>query len=280
MNAPLLTIAIPIFNAEKHLSEAIQSVLNQTFQDFELILINDGSTDNSINIMTSFNDKRISIVNDGKNYGLIERLNQSVDIAKGKYYARMDADDIMYISRIQEQVDYLETHPDVDVVGSSVMTIDDDNNIIGSGLYHGKVDYFVHPTVLGKVEWFRNNPYTSWALRAEDTELWLRTSAYSNFWAIDKPLMFYREFGIPNTKKYITSQKTLLKIFSRYREYKKGFFWYISNSCLTVIKIFLYLLFDRFGKIDYLVSKRNRVSIPFGNRLSQEELIKSTRKDI
>ena len=94
----LVTIAIPVYNGESYLRDAIQSVVNQTFQDWELYLINDGSTDNSLAIMQEYalNDIRIKVIDDGQNKGLVTRLNQSIETAIGKYYARMDADDIMF----------------------------------------------------------------------------------------------------------------------------------------------------------------------------------------
>ena len=100
MLTPLVTIAIPVYNGMPYLRDTIQSVVNQTYSDWELYLINDGSTDDSLTIMQSFAmcDSRIHIISDGENHGLILRLNQSVSMCDTKYYARMDADDIMYIT--------------------------------------------------------------------------------------------------------------------------------------------------------------------------------------
>lgn len=181
----LVSIVIPVYNGEVYLRDAIQSVVNQTFQNWKLYLINDGSTDGSLVIMEEYalRDARIKVIDDGQNKGLVTRLNQSVEIAVGKYYARMDADDIMYITRIEEQVTFLESHPDVDVLGTSIMIIDNNNDIVGSDMYTGEVNSFIHPTVMGKLEWFRSNPYCEWALRAEDMELWSRTASKSKFWA-------------------------------------------------------------------------------------------------
>lgn len=222
----LVSIVIPVYNGEVYLRDAIQSVVNQTFQNWKLYLINDGSTDGSLVIMEEYalRDARIKVIDDGQNKGLVTRLNQSVEIAVGKYYARMDADDIMYITRIEEQVTFLESHPDVDVLGTSIMIIDNNNDIVGSDMYTGEVNSFIHPTVMGKLEWFRSNPYCEWALRAEDMELWSRTASKSKFWALNKPLLFYREFGVPIVKKYIQTQKTLLRICFRYKRYEKSCF--------------------------------------------------------
>ena len=278
----MVTISIPIYNAENYLRDTIQSVINQTYKDWILYLMNDGSTDGSLFIMEEFalKDSRIRIIDDGKNMGLIARLNQSIQMTDTKYYARMDADDIMYITRIEEQVKYLESHPDIDVLGSSIMTIDKDNNIVGSGMSTGKVNGFVHPTVMGKTSWFKANPYCDWAVRAEDFELWSRTFTMSNFWALDKPLLFYREFGVPTTKKYIQSQTTLLKIYSHYNSYNKPFCWFMKNSLITILKIIAYQLFDLFGRTDILVQKRNRRPLPYDKCLLKDDLMKSIKRSI
>ena len=274
MARPLVTIAIPIYNAEKFLQYAVLSVLNQTYTNWELLLMEDGSTDSTLPICCEYvkRDKRISLIRDGINRGLIYRLNESIQLAKGKYYARMDADDIMYISRLEEQVKYLEEHPVVDVVGASIMTIDNNNNIIGSGYEHGSVCDFTHPTVMGRTEWFKANPYADWALRAEDFELWTRTDRKSTFRAIGKPLLFYREFGVPTFRKYYLSQLTLLKIFRNYRSYGKPFSWFCMNSIKTCLKICAYYMFDKFGKLDVLIAKRGRTPVPEDLKLSKSNL--------
>lgn len=276
----LVTIAIPIYNAEKYLRDSIQSVLNQTYRDWTLYLINDGSSDDSLSIMQEYaeKDNRIVIVNDGLNKGLIARLNQSIKMCTSKYYSRMDADDIMCITRIDEQVKLLEEHPDIDVCGTSIMTIDSDNNIIGSGLSEGKVNGFVHPTVMGKASWFKANPYADWALRAEDFELWSRTSRYSNFYAIGKPLLFYREFGVPTFKKYYLSQKTIIKISSKYKQYGKPFSWFFRNCLLAYSKILINAFFTIIRKEHILISMRSRKPIDSNLTLDERDLFAAIMK--
>lgn len=198
-----VTIAIPFYNSELFLADAIQSVVNQTHKNWELLLINDGCTDSSPEIAQQYSktDERIKYISDGKNRGLVYRLNESVQVAKGFYYARMDADDIMAIDRIETQVMYLEQHPDVDIVGSSAMIIDDKNNIIRSSDMSDISTGFIHPTVCGRTDWFRKNKYNEKCHRCQDCELWLRTARSSKFYNISRPLLFYREFGIPSLKK-------------------------------------------------------------------------------
>lgn len=274
MSEVLVTITIPIYNAMSYLKDSIQSVINQTYKDWILYLINDGSSDDSLAVMREFaeKDSRIKIIDDGLNRGLIERLNGSIDMCETKYYARMDADDIMYVTRIEEQVNFLEMHPEVDVCGTSIMTIDNNNNIVGSGYYSGSVKGFVHPTVMGRTKWFKANPYAYWALRAEDSELWTRTVNHSNFYTIAKPLLFYREFGIPTFKKYYLSQKTMIRIARRYRVYGFNFSWYLKTASKTYVKILLSALLALLGKSNVLVAMRKRTPVPNDLKLKREDL--------
>lgn len=275
--SPLVTIAIPIYNAERFLIDAVQSCINQTYRNWELLLMCDGSTDNSVAIANAMaaKDNRIQVLDDGENKGLIYRLNQSINIARGEFYARMDADDIMYTTRIAEQVDFLESHSEIDLVGSSIMTIDDKNNIIGSGYYNGVVHSFVHPSVMGRTKWFKENLYALWPTRAEDKELWLRTSSISNFYAIGKPLLFYREFGVPTFQKYYATQKTLLRIYSSYKRYDKSLLWCIKNYIITIFKIIFSALFALLGMSEFVVRMRTRHPVPFEMLLTSDDLTKS-----
>ena len=99
---PLITVAMPIYNAGEYLPDAVNSIIAQTYTNWELFIIDDGSTDNAINSVESINDARIKILNDGLNKGLAARLNQAIDLAKGQYFARMDQDDISMPERHQK----------------------------------------------------------------------------------------------------------------------------------------------------------------------------------
>lgn len=281
MNTPLVTIAIPVYNAEDFLQFAILSVLNQSYTNWELILMEDGSTDQSLSICEDFASKdcRIRLVKDNKNRGLIYRLNESISLAQGKYYARMDADDIMFVNRIEEQVKIFEDYPEIDVCGTSIMTIDRSNNIIGSDFCEGFVDSFIHPTVMGKTEWFKSNPYADWALRAEDFELWTRTSSFSNFYAISKPLFFYREFGVSTFKKNFLSLKTIIKIVRKYKKYNKSFYWYLRVASITYGKILLNAFFAFIGRMDVLVGLRRRIPVPDSIKLTIDDLYRSINRN-
>ncbi|MBD5364494.1 MAG: glycosyltransferase [Bacteroides sp.] len=125
MTTPKISVCMPMFNASRYLRECIDSILAQTFTDFELLIADDGSTDNSIEIAQSYTDPRIRLIRRPHDY--IATLNCLLNEARGKYIARMDADDIMLPTRLQLQFDYMEAHPDVDVLGSTAVIFSDDS---------------------------------------------------------------------------------------------------------------------------------------------------------
>lgn len=267
----LVTIGIPIYNAEKYLADAINSVINQTYTNWELLLVDDGSTDNSIEIAKDFVnfDSRIRLISDGINRGLVFRLNQIIDLSKTNFIARMDADDIMLPERLEKQISIFANYPTVDIVATAAFTIDENNKPIGIRdvndiLINDYKDVFkksllIHPSILVKKEWFQLNKYDDNYKRAEDFELWCRTYSFTNFYRIKEPLLLYRE-GNVNVENYILSMKTLRII---YRNYAKGL---CSNRELAIeiskthLKSLLYRLTGFFG-VQYLISSRRNIPL-------------------
>ncbi len=198
MKEPLITIGIPVYNCESFIALAVRSVLDQTYKNFELIITDDGSKDKTVDILHQFDDPRIIIISDGENHGIVYRLNQQIKLAKGKYFVRMDGDDIMFPDRIERQVAFLETHKDVDVVGGSAIIIGDDNEIIGMrGYVNGEDVYtctgFIHPTVCAKIEFFRKYKYRDELKGIEDFDLWTRSNKVAIFKILNDPVLFYRD---------------------------------------------------------------------------------------
>ncbi|MCF8461081.1 MAG: glycosyltransferase family 2 protein [Flavobacteriales bacterium] len=122
---PLVTVLMPVYNAEKYVGEAIESILNQTFQDFEFLIINDGSTDNSFAVIQSYKDERIRVLNLEQNVGLVKALNIGLNEIHSEYIVRTDADDISLPNRIETQVNFMQQHKNVGVCGSWFDTKDD-----------------------------------------------------------------------------------------------------------------------------------------------------------
>ena len=124
---PDISVLMPVFNSERYLKTAIESILNQTFQDFELIIVDDGSTDASENIIRSFESEKIFSYKNAGNIGLIATLNRGIDLCRGKYIARMDADDVSLPTRLEKQFNFLKKNPEYALVGSNAERIDDKN---------------------------------------------------------------------------------------------------------------------------------------------------------
>ena len=257
----MVTIGLPFYNAEKYLALAIESVQAQTYNDWELLLLDDGSTDNSLSIAQSYaqKDSRIKVISDGKNKNLATRLNELPSLAQGLYLARMDADDIMHPARIERQLAVLETHPEIDVLGTNAYIINDENAVIGTRYpltpenTLTRVKSFIHPTIIAKKQWFLENPYDTKALRMEDAELWYRTFSKYHFVRLNEPLLFYREVGNNYYKKYFLAQQSKAYIFSKYsnESYWKQYFR------ANFLKGIVYRIAHIFGMEQWLVNRRN-----------------------
>lgn len=181
---------MPVYNSSRFLKEAIESMLNQTYVNFELLLINDASTDNSEDIIKSFSDKRIIYIHQEKNLGPIVTLNKWIDSCRGKYIARMDADDISLADRIKKQVEFLEKNPNISALGAFVNFIDengkktgdwdiDRNNTSTEQIknYLAKSNCLAHPTMMIKADVLRKYKYNVKQVGADDWDLWMRLIA-------------------------------------------------------------------------------------------------------
>lgn len=262
MNTIKISIGISFYNSATYMKDAIHSVLNQTFTDFELLLLDDGSTDSSLQIAKSFHDDRITLLPSQGNQGLPARLNQLVQASRGEYFARMDADDIMDIHRLEEQLRYLEAHPDIDILGTFAYSIDAGNHITGFRtkpvhphtveeiLSHAS---FVHPTVMARRQWFIDHPYDVKALRMEDFNLWMRTFDTCHLANMERPLLFYREVGIPYLRKYLQSMEGERREYRRARAKINNFHTVMLRNYL---KCTLYGIASLFHFRDYLISLR------------------------
>jgi len=200
---PMVTVALAVLNGGAVLEHAVRSVLNQSWFHWELLLLDDGSTDGAIEHLPFLADSRIIIVRDGQNRGLASRLNQAVDMAKGKYFARMDHDDISHPERFARQIAFLEWHPEVDLLATQCLTIDEQERLVGmlpSAINHADICrrpwqgfYMAHPSWMGRTEWFRRNPYKDPApYCCEDQELLLRAHYSSFYHTLPENLLAYR----------------------------------------------------------------------------------------
>ena len=270
----MISIGIPIYNAEAYLADAIRSVLAQTYPYWELILIDDGSNDGSLEIAKRFeqDDNRVKVFSDGKNKGLGARLNELAALSKGEYIARMDADDIMHPNRLETQLQILKDNPNIDVLGTNAYVIDENNLVFGIRYKNqfglSKVEHFIHPTIMGKKQWFLDNPYDEKAIRIEDAELWYRTKQFSNFMMTNEPLLFYREFGNNYYKKYFQANGSAMHILNKYPEDKFWKNFFLSNK----VKGSMYKILNVIGKEQILIERRNEEV--FEEKIAFEKLLK------
>lgn len=203
MRQPLVTVVMPVRNCEKTVAVAIRSVLNQTFYDWKMLVLDDGSTDGTLAEMRRFDDARITVLHDKQSKGLPARLNEGIEQPAGGYYARMDGDDVCYPRRFELQVGYLETHPEVDLVGGGLCVFGKEGRVLGKRIHpadHNSIcrrPYsgfpMSHPVFLGKSEWFRLWRFKVEAGGACDQDLLLRSFAQSRFANIPDILIGYRE---------------------------------------------------------------------------------------
>jgi glycosyltransferase involved in cell wall biosynthesis len=200
---PMVTVALAVLNGGAVLELAVRSILKQSWQHWELLLLDDGSTDGAIERLPFLTDPRITVVRDGKNRGLASRLNQAVDMAKGKYFARMDHDDISHPERFARQIAFLEGHLEVDLLATQCLTMDELERITGglpSAIDHAQICrrpwqgfYLAHPSWMGRTEWFRHNVYKDPApYCCEDQELLLRAHYFSCYHTLPENLLAYR----------------------------------------------------------------------------------------
>ncbi len=197
----LITIGIPFYNNESTLADTLRSVFAQSFQDWELILLNDGSADGSLEIARAVRDRRVRVLTDDVNKGIGARRQQIIDAAAGELLAWQDADDLMHPDRLAIQHEYMQAHPSCGLVDNWTYAIDTENNIVSihklPKLELTMAAVIKNPCMLngssmGRVELYRANPYDLTLRRAEDWELWIRAYQNYEFGRVPQPLYFRR----------------------------------------------------------------------------------------
>jgi glycosyltransferase involved in cell wall biosynthesis len=264
---PELTIGLSIYNPGAFLEPALQSIFAQTFQDWELILVDDGSDDGSTELLSSIRDPRVRVLRSGPRLGLAARLNHIVQASRGHYFARMDADDMLDKRRLEMQVSYLRDHTDVDLVGSGLIILDNLGKPTGMRLFdtdHASICkdalaavQLEHSSVVGRTEWFRKHPYNEKNRSCEDWELWFKSYETSRFANLREPLYYYREFASFSIGKYVDGK---LRI-ARLQWARRADFGLLrtSRDCLgQYLRIAVYILADLAGFKDHLIRRRSK----------------------
>jgi len=297
----LVSVILPVFNAELYLKESIDSILNQTYQNFELIIINDNSNDYSKQIILNYNDKRIHYYENLKNEGLVFTLNRGLKIAKGIFIIRMDADDVSLPFRFKKQVDFLNLNQDVDLVGSLYYTIDKNGKVLNRVKYPLKYEdikfgllfnsVLCHPSIMFRRKLIDLNYfiYENEYFPAEDYHLWTILIQNIKIGNINDYLILYRihDSQISNQKimeqskiatnirvnylltmypKFTKSKNALLEFIMPNNDFKYEYFiesLYVFNSIYNTEKN-IYIkrkIFDLFYSYIYLNYKKHPIII-------------------
>lgn len=258
-NDILVSVVMPVYNGALYLRKAIDSILSQTHTNFELIIINDGSTDNSEQIIQSYTDERIVYLKNELNSRICVTLNRGLEIAKGKYIARMDCDDISVPNRLTVQVDFMESHPEIGICGSNVIIFGrefqritdmvQNSDLCAAGLIFNPC--FAHPTVMWRKDIMvkYNLRYDEYYCGLEDFMMWWRFAEVTKLANIPQPLLKYRIHENQETQR--RSEQVILRSneFRKIRYQKMGVS--LSQRECEVVNSYSYNCFDEFREKEF-----------------------------
>ena len=227
ITVPSISVIMSVYNSEEYLKEAVDSILNQTFTNFEFIITDDCSTDSSLKILEEYekNDERIILVKNTENLGLTINLNRMINVAKGDYIARMDADDISLPSRFEKQFKFMEENHDIGVCGTNIQFFGNYNELSELPANHNEIkvellfkDVIMHPTVMIRMSILNKYKfrYDESFIISQDYDLWCRMIDYTKFANLSGPLLKYRfmDSNITNSTKTEYRESFLRKIFT------------------------------------------------------------------
>ena len=216
MRRPRVSVLLPVHNGGRDLLMAVWSILGQSLADWELLVLDDASTDGALSAIARVPDERVRVLRDATHLGLAARLNQGLDLARGEYIARMDHDDVAFPARLQRQVEYLDGHGEVDLLGTRALVFSGNGDPLGLFPFRQSHEaicrrpwlgfYLPHPTWMGRADWFRRHRYRiPEARRAEDQDLLLRTYTCSRFACLPEVLLGYR-MGTTSLRKVLVGR--------------------------------------------------------------------------
>ncbi len=242
-----VSVLMPAYNAAEHIEEAIDSILAQTFVDFEFLIINDGSTDSTVNIINGYDDPRIKLIHNDGNKGLIYSLNYGLEIAQGKYIARMDADDIAMNTRLEKQVSFLENNPDISILGTAFIFWGTPYEIHHPN-YNEEIRIkllddgaFAHPTVMMRKDSIDSNKirYNADYKYIEDYQFWVEAAIKNLKMAnLDEVLLQYRQHSNQvSSLKYEEQEETKQRIKLEYLSHYFGEYM-CTDELISVNKCF------------------------------------------
>lgn len=242
-SSPRVSIVMPSYNSERHIAESIQSIINQTYSDWEFIIVDGHSTDRTIEIVNSFikKDSRIKLIFDDKK-GIGPALNLGCKLARGEYIARMDTDDVSLEKRLEKEVKYLDKHPKTVLVSCSAQYIDEDGDVIGymfpythPAIIKRCATSVLHPGVMMKKRIFESSGGYPPIKRAEDLMLWYKFMRFGKIKILNAPLLKYRlsDTALSNSM----SPTFLREVNGMWKKYAKEI--YLSDESLKEIELFI-----------------------------------------
>ncbi|NNV07975.1 glycosyltransferase [Geobacillus sp. MMMUD3] len=282
---PIVSVVMPVYNALPWINESINSILNQTFENFELIIIDDGSVDGTREFLKNINDSRIVRYFFSENRGIVSALNKGISLAKGKYIARMDSDDISSPIRLEQQVEFLEENPSCHLVATNIESFTHESTIPKEELERYQKWYnnahtheeicltlpigncLCHPSVMfRKDSFYKIGGYKSEFKLAEDYEFFIRMSKYGRLFKIRKPLLKYRIHSKQLSSEYKQRQRRIdAKIKAHYikehycLEGKENLLiWGAGNGGILIYKALSELGIKVVGFIDIDYNKRKK----------------------
>ena len=202
MDSPLISVVIPCYNEEKYIRKCMGNLLEQSYENFEILVVDDSSTDNTRQYLREYNDSRIRIIIREDDFGITSAISRGVNESNGKYIARHDADDWSHPNRLETQVDYLESNESVALVGTGAYLVGHDGNLISQRCVKEKPDIsdliqhneFIHGSVMMRKEALESvGGYDEWFPTTEDYDLWLRLADEYEVRNIDEPLYYFRQ---------------------------------------------------------------------------------------
>jgi len=223
---PETTVLIPTYNCGKFIKATLESILSQTYQDYEILIIDDGSTDNTFETLNMFSDQRIIYLKNDKNLGIVKSLNKGVKKARGKFIARMDADDLMVGNRLYDQIAFLKKEPAYGIVGSWYRITDEKGNLLQSLKTQESHDciklgllfrnQFAHPSITMRTELVKQLKYKEDFIYTEDYDLWCRMAQVTKLANLPSYHLLYR-WHSNNTcnKRQNELKRNVVKLLSR-----------------------------------------------------------------
>ncbi|KEO72602.1 glycosyltransferase family 2 protein [Anditalea andensis] len=224
----MISVIMPVYNGGKHLKEAIESILNQTYSDFEFFIINDGSSDQSEEIILSYADTRIRYVLNEKNLGIVKTLNRGIELSTAKYIVRMDADDISLPHRLERQVAFMETNPELVASGTNILRFYNDDisrtnpsmvDLDDGSLRIKSIFYtaFWHPTMIIRNDVLKahNLSYRADFKYSQDKALWIALSLHGAIANLEEALLYYRVHENQVSTKHFAEQYVISMAITR-----------------------------------------------------------------